>query len=277
MTTYSSYMQADTYPPIFVSAFVCIIAFAMVAVVIYRIHINGDREQEILCFTGMYAAVSIVFGDGIRKDSSNANTRYFLWNRKICASCIPFLFLIIPALICCFFAAFWDVFLIEESLTCNPDLDCFPFSEKDNALQDNPIMNCSDFDMNDNVTIRCYSFVSGFTYGAAIVGGLITFTTNTIVLLGNVLTWTSDTGEACCKCFKKSVSLVVAFSPWIIAIVMTGLAKGLPFFRQEFHLYETQFVIYLITMIYLGFPPLIVVLSPCCSCRARSSLYDNIN
>ena len=89
-------------------------------------------------------------------------------------------------------------------------------------------MNCSDFDVNDNVTIRCYTFASGITYGAAVVGGLLTSTTYTIALLGKLLTLASDK-EICCSHFKKIVSFITAISPWIIAIAMIALITSVPF------------------------------------------------
>ena len=77
MTTYSSYMQADKYPVYFVTGVVCVIGASIACVMFFRIkkRTNVDHLEEIPCFNGMYAAASSVFGDGIRKDSSNANTK----------------------------------------------------------------------------------------------------------------------------------------------------------------------------------------------------------
>lgn len=48
-------------------------------------------------------------------------------------------------------ALFWEVFLLEESFICDPDLDCFPFDADNNTnLQDNPVLNCTDFGMSDH-------------------------------------------------------------------------------------------------------------------------------
>ena len=61
--------------------------------------------------------------------------------------------------------------MIDESYTCDPELDCFPFDANNNTnLQDDPIVNCTDFDISDNITIICYHFAFNFTDAGGLVG-----------------------------------------------------------------------------------------------------------
>ena len=85
-------------------------------------------------------------------------------------------------------------------------MDCFPFDADMNPLQNERIMNCTDFDTGDNVTIICYQLVFKLVDALGLVGGLVAFTQVCIKLLGRVLVWSMQPcyeGErGCCKrCF----------------------------------------------------------------------------
>ena len=98
---------------------------------------------------------------------------------------------------------------VESQNTCDPDMDCFPFDTDLNwSLQNDPIVNCTDFDTSDNVTIICYQLVFKPVDALGLVGGLLAFTQVSIKLLGHVLVWSMqpchEEGErSCCKryCF----------------------------------------------------------------------------
>ena len=70
---------------------------------------------------------------------------------------------------------FWVVFLIEETFACDAGLDCFPFTEDGDKIQGHPIVNCSDFESADNITITCYRFVLKYAEGFGAAGGVLYF------------------------------------------------------------------------------------------------------
>lgn len=70
---------------------------------------------------------------------------------------------------------FWVVFLIEETFACDAGLDCFPFADDGEELQSHPILNCSDFESADNITIICYRFIFLYAKGFGAAGGVSVF------------------------------------------------------------------------------------------------------
>ena len=72
---------------------------------------------------------------------------------------------------------FWDTFLFKKSFACDPGLDCFP---DDAGLDADPVQNCSQYIMDENTTVTCYTLALEFGKAAGIAGGL--FTAANIVL-----------------------------------------------------------------------------------------------
>ena len=109
----------------------------------------------------------------------------------------------------CFLEAFWGTFLnVESQNTCDPDLDCFPFDTHFNPLQNDPIVNCTDFNTSENVAIICYQHMFKLVDALGLFGGLLTFTQVSIKLSGRVLVWSmqpcrEERERDCCKryCF----------------------------------------------------------------------------
>ena len=172
----------------------------------------------------MYKVISFVFRDAIQKREVNLDENgrevvgvnqtvvrklyvFILFNRTISRHLIPSVFPTITVFFACFLVVFWGTFLnVESQNTCDPDMDCFPFDTDLNPLRNEPIMNCTEFDTSDNVTIICYELVFKPIDALGLVGGLLAFTQVCIKLLGRVLVWSFQPcheGErGCCKrCF----------------------------------------------------------------------------
>ena len=183
------------------------------------------KRLQLYCLLEMYKVISFVFRDAIQKREVNLDENgrevvgvnqtvvrklhvFILFNRTISRHLIPSVFPTITAFFLCFFVIFWGTFLnVEPQNTCDPDMDCFPFDDDLNPLQNEPIMNCTDFNTNENVTITCYQLMFQPIDALGLVGGLLAFTQVSIKLLGRVLVWSmqpcGEEGErGCCKrCF----------------------------------------------------------------------------
>jgi len=204
----------------------------------------------------------------------------------------------VPGLFSCFFTTFWEVFLTDESFTCDPGLDCFPFDASNlSILQNNPIVNCSEFATSDNVTIICYQFVFRYATATGLLGGLLTVTAIGIKVLGGVLIWSMDIGEkeehteedetqkhcskckSCCRsCYtylKVSVFFALAALPFLASILATILVFQVPLLRDA--VYGTrerrvQFISYIVLSFYLGI--LVPILTGVLAC---SKPYEGLN
>ena len=160
----------------------------------------------------MYAAVSAIFRNAIKMETNKNETFYVFLDRKISHFFIPglflpALFLMIPGLISCSILTFWEVYLIEVSFTCDPNLDCFPYDADNNTnLQDDPVLSCTNLGMSDNITIICYHFAINFTDAAGVIGGLLSIIGFVFMVLKSVLIWFLDLGgnkEKQDKCHRR--------------------------------------------------------------------------
>ena len=184
------------------------------------------KRLELYCLLGMYKVITFIFKNAIQKRKVNLDEngrevvgvnqtvvrkvhKFILFNRIISRLLIPFVFPSITVFFVCFLVAFWGTFLnVESQNTCDPDLDCFPFDTHFNPLQNDPIVNCTDFNTSDNVAIICYQHMFKLVDALGLFGGLLTFTQVSIKLSGRVLVWSmqpchEERERDCCKryCF----------------------------------------------------------------------------
>ena len=165
---------------------------------------------------------------------------------------------------------FWVVFLIEETFACDPGLDCFPFTDDGDRIQDRPIVNCSDFESADNITIICYRFAFHYAEGFGAAGGVTFFSAFMITAYTSVmffaarLIWPKNevideddydsdedsedyvTQEAgsCCKCcdsdqcavvqlwMGRILFVLIVLSPSVFAIVMLMVVLNVRFLND---------------------------------------------
>ena len=273
--SYMVYQLADLVPPLVVGGVTVLLGFlsAMFVIIFMLCKLSQGKNVRIPCLFGMYAAISVVFRDAIKKKSTKTGPVFVLWDRKVSPMFIPALFIILPGLFACFITSFWGVFLIENSYTCDPALDCFPIDAEQGNLQNDPIVNCSDFNTNDNITILCYQFVFRFAAGTAFLGGLLAFTATLIKLLGSLLVWSLNLDgkemkveeedkigccSVCChhcySCLKSIVLATLIFSPSILTIVTLIAVIAVPFVREALtdRQRTLQFWAYYVTLFYIG-------------------------
>lgn len=293
---YNVYTLSNFLPPFLVS--VVMVAFA--GIFISCVFLYAIVERKVLGLSGMYAAISVIFRDAIKKKVVGKETIYLLFRREIHPISILLLFLLVPGLFSCFFTTFWEVFLTDESFTCDTGLDCFPFDASNlSILQNNPIVNCSEFATTDNVTITCYQFVFRYATATGLLGGLLTVTVIGIKVLGGVLIWSMDIGEkkehteeesdetqkhcskckSCCRsCYtylKVFVRFALAGFPSLASVLATILVVQVPLLRDA--VYGTrerrvQFISYIVLSFYLGFlVPILTIMLAC------SKPYESLN
>ena len=264
---YSDYRRADIVLPIVVSVIGFLLGllsgFGFLIYVIYKHY----QQEEVRVPYLMYAGVSAILKDAIKRKTVGNETVYVIMDRKISQSFIPAFFLLIPSFMSCIFISFWEVFLIDESYTCDPDLDCFPFDANNYTnLQDDPIVNCTDFDISDNITIICYHFAFNFNDAAGLVGGLLSLIAFVFMLLVSVLYWSLDLGGEdqevennckyiCCWWLKRIVLYILAILPTvgsIIAVVLIYTVSAIHDALTQRHNFW-KFYAYFLTFMYLGF------------------------
>ena len=265
--TYSDYTRADSILPIVVGVFLTLLGLlSWIGFLIYVIYKRHQREKVEVPYL-MYAGVSAIFKDAIKRKTVANETVYVIMDRKISQIFIPALSFLIPSFMSCFFVSFWEVFLIDNSYTCDPDLDCFPFDANNNTnLQDDPIANCTDFDISDNITIICYHFAFNFTDAAGLVGGLLSLIAFVFMLLVSVLYWSlglageDETAKKkckyiCCWWLKRITLFILAISPTVGSIIAVVLVYKVPAIHDALTERKNfwKFYAYFLTFMYLGF------------------------
>lgn len=168
---------------------------------------------------------------------------------------------------------FWYVFLLEETFTCDPGLDCFALNSKDQKpLDGHRIENCSDFEMMDNVTIECYQYVFLIGTGFSAFGGLLSFGEVILQIIVNAVFWLIDASpktepepesdgrestrtnlkKFICWLYKtgtKTVIFLLCISPFIITVVVFTIILSTNIIREKASIVKIS--LYLATSIIL--------------------------
>jgi len=87
----------------------------------------------------------------------------------------------------------WDIFLIDETYTCDPGLDCFTVNGKPincSALYD-PASN-THINGSGNPDVVCFMFAFNYGLAASAIGGLVTFARGVMSLIAFISIWIND-------------------------------------------------------------------------------------
>ena len=95
------------------------------------------------------------------------------------------------SILVCAFVVSWNIFLVDQTYSCNPDLDCYALRGR-SPVQQHPIVNCSDFESLDNVTIQCFRFTFRYGAGLAAFGGLLKFSESVLGIFVSISLWAVD-------------------------------------------------------------------------------------
>ena len=104
-------------------------------------------------------------------------TVYTICGRHVKSWLLVVLFMVVVFVCSCVVVAFWNEFLVEESYSCQSDVDCFVLDENDTPLQQEPLVkeNCTVFEStkSSNVTLRCFKFVFNYASALGNAGGVL--------------------------------------------------------------------------------------------------------
>ena len=169
-----------------------------------------------------------------------------LYGQDIPGFPLTILFSAIVFVFCCALLSFWTEFLLNETDTCTPDMDCFAvytnYTEKGviDYLKTSPINfeKCSEYEHKTNYTIRCFRFVFDYAGALGNSGGVIVLAKISMNL--HTLLWAKAVS------LKRTVWLVLAvLGVTVIDLVCSGIIVGIAYgaLREAFTILSVHDVI----------------------------------
>ena len=170
---------------------------------IKHLHTEGG---ELPCWTCIFGGLKLVYGNHIEENKLDGKKVYSICGRHVKPWLMALLFMVIMFVCSCTFVAFWSEFLVAETFSCDSGLDCFPFNSTGDLIQERPIENCSNFELMDDVTIRCYSFVFDYASALGNAGGVLVLAS--VVMNIQAGLWIGASAQTNRCVFWAAVSLV---------------------------------------------------------------------
>ena len=172
--------------------------------------------------------------------------KYFFFGQKVNRVAVIALSCTAVLVFFCAFIAFWNTFLTESFYGCDPTWDCFPVDLNGTVLQELPIVNCSEFENIDRISIICFRFVFKYSEGLGEAGGLVfalTLGTNLYVGLFVVLNRLQSKKWKWCG---RSVVGFFAFGLFCVPLILLAIPGVLDSIRTPQR--ALQFVLYMVTL-----------------------------
>ncbi len=125
------------------------------------------------CWTCIFGGLKLIYGKEIDElEAKGKPTIYSICGRHVRPWLLAMLFLVVMFVCTCTLIAFWNTFLVDESMTCDMNMDCFAInSTTGNAKTENPLNNCTAYE--DDYTIHCYKFVFNYPGALGDAGGVL--------------------------------------------------------------------------------------------------------
>ncbi len=125
------------------------------------------------CWTCIFGGLKLIYGKEIDElEAKGKPTIYSICGRHVRPWLLALLFLVVMFVCTCTLIAFWNAFLVDESMACNPNMDCFAInSTTRKAKTENPLINCTDYE--NDYTIHCYKFVFNYAGALGNAGGVL--------------------------------------------------------------------------------------------------------
>ena len=159
--------------------------------------------------------------------------------------------ILIPIIVGTTFITFWNVFLMEPSLTgdCTADFDCFP-KVGNEYLQQEPVKNCSAYESYGNVTYECYRLVFRYAQGLGAAGGFHLFTA----------LWSKPYFSLLISLYQREIvrrNLIIYYiliwgGAILIFLFLLAISVGVPEIRERIFQTATaqmQFIMYALTLV----------------------------
>lgn len=203
--------------------------------------------------------LKIVFKGVFEEHDEKGIKMLFLNGQEVSQTTLNFFFLAAVLVLASAFLTFWGIFLVGESYTCDPGLDCFPFSSDGTPLQHDPIKNCSEFEWANDVTIACFQFVFRYAQGLGAFGGIITVAIMVMKTVMSITFWYFNSFRVFGPDWEKMkrlcatpVIILIFLSP-VFSIVVLLLVQYVPLLSDAIlttYRSKTQFYGYWVTIIY---------------------------
>ncbi len=137
-------------------------------------HVETE-DGKLPCWTCIFGGLKLIYGKEIDElEAKGKPTVYSICGRHVRPWLLAMLFLVVMFVYTCTLIAFWNTFLVDESITCDSTMDCFAINSTTySPISEEPIENCTKYENDENYTIHCYKFV--FNYGSALgdAGGVL--------------------------------------------------------------------------------------------------------
>lgn len=137
-----------------------------------------ETGSKLPCWTLIFGGLKMIYGHQVDElETQGKPTVYSICGRHVKSWLLVVLFMVVVFVCSCVVVAFWNEFLVEESYSCQSDVDCFMLDESDTPLQQEPLAreNCTEFESSEslNVTLRCFKFVFNYASALGNAGGVL--------------------------------------------------------------------------------------------------------
>ena len=137
-----------------------------------------ETGSKLPCWTLIFGGLKMVYGHQVDEiETRGKSTVYMICGRHVKSWLLVVLFMVVVFVCSCVVVAFWNEFLVEESYSCQSDVDCFVLDENDAPLHQEPLVreNCTEFELSkdSNVTLRCFKFVFNYASALGNAGGVL--------------------------------------------------------------------------------------------------------
>ena len=257
------YLQWDFIPVVIITA---VLGAGSLGLILPNTFLSScNPGHRLLCEDIIFGVTRMVLDFEVTNDQQGNKVAIF-HGRKIPAGTINLFFPFAVGIWMCACVTFWVIFLVEETFGCDPGLDCFPRQDNNSELLSHtPIQNCSDYDLIDNVTIVCYSFVFRYAEGVGAAGGVLVFAALFMKMYETTLFWVVDSpvtvdGWGITKIIMKALFGTLIFAPGLIIFLLVyigsaGLSRYLPLISDTITNTKSgtaQFFSYLVTIAYMS-------------------------
>ena len=250
--SYNTYLGLDLIAPVIFLAMMAmfsVIAFNIARILCMKRTIQcnnkGEKSEErsivtkIPYRTFLVSTLKLMFAHDLVKEKSEGITSYYIYGRKVGPGILTALFIMVTYVLCCSAITFWSVFLIDESDTCNPNVDCFATNQSDGSRIELSIENCPEYEKS-NYTLECFKFVLNYAEAFGHSGGVLVLAK--VVVSLNITIWiaisslikvTGDPDKyACCKKAFFFLMLQLYIGASLILCASIIFFSLVPFFRD---------------------------------------------
>lgn len=154
------------------------------------------------------------------------------------------------------FMSFWVSFIADETLGCDPELDCFIRDASTHEVSSSePLNNCTSYD-STNGTVVCFEFVFDLTRGFSSAVGFLGVAVLYCRMYVYILIWLREIcNDKCQEDCTKSVSIIMQAVVSIIVFLIIIIVSAVPFFRGV--VFKTTkssfiFIAYIFSFLYCG-------------------------